>query len=464
MIWKKALVLTLAATLVTTGCGKQTTAAQEKKILVRTAHPATAELTQTAAYTGRILPDEAAYIVGKGSGTVEEIFFEVGDRVEADAVLFQLDTSDALIEYNGAKVAYDAAMQQVQSSLNGAANAQTELQLKSAVTQAENALLAAKVSTDDLTTDNVNYSKFRAARSAYNKALREWEAAEKEGKPAAEREALYKTLAKRQQEYDDVVDDFGLPAGHYQAVSALERAYDGYDSAVEAYEIYQKQGRPEQLEGLELQRKAAELQFEGAQKKLDYMAVRSPIAGVVEAVNVQKNTMYSPSQGVAYVVSNPDLLTVVFSVSADVAANMQAGDAVTVEHGQRSFSAKVFEIGNAVNQQTGLFQIKAMLDEGAALPSGVAVKLIAITDKAENALTIPTAAIYYDAGASYVYIHSADGKAVKTPITLGIVTNQSAEVTAGLTAADEVITTWHPNLIDGVIVTVKGETPAADPA
>ena len=47
-----------------------------------------------------------------------------------------------------------------------------------------------------------------------------------------------------------------------------------------------------------------------------------------------------------------------------------------MERGNASYTGNITEIGVAVNQQTGLFQIKAAVNaDGSALPSGVSVKL-----------------------------------------------------------------------------------------
>ncbi len=49
-----------------------------------------------------------------------------------------------------------------------------------------------------------------------------------------------------------------------------------------------------------------------------------------------------------------------------------------------------------------------------------------------------------------------DGKAVQTFIELGITTSKSAEVRSGLDGSAQIITTWHPDLADGVAVSLKG--------
>lgn len=94
------------------------------------------------------------------------------------------------------------------------------------------------------------------------------------------------------------------------------------------------------------------------------------------------------------------------------------GQEVTVERGTTSYAGSITEIGVAVNQQTGLFQIKAAVNaNGSDLPSGVSVKLTTDTYHTnDSAVLIPYDAVYYDNTGSYVYL-SVDGKAVKTYVT-----------------------------------------------
>ena len=125
-----------------------------------------------------------------------------------------------------------------------------------------------------------------------------------------------------------------------------------------------------------------------------------------------------------------------------------------------SYAGSITEIGVAVNQQTGLFQIKAAVNaNGSDLPSGVSVKLTTDTYHTnDSAVLIPYDAVYYDNIGSYVYL-SVDGKAVKTYVTTDLFDATQISVTEGIQPGDTVITSWSPKLMNGVEVTapVKAE-------
>ena len=68
--------------------------------------------------------------------------------------------------------------------------------------------------------------------------------------------------------------------------------------------------------------------------------------------------------------------------------------------------------------------------------------------RSSGAILIPSDAVYFDEGNAYVYV-ARDGAAVRTEVTVGLYTADTIAVTAGLTAGDEVITTWSAGLKDG---------------
>ena len=93
-----------------------------------------------------------------------------------------------------------------------------------------------------------------------------------------------------------------------------------------------------------------------------------------------------------------------------------------------------------VDAATGLFKVKAVINEAQSLPDGLAVELTTTAYRSSGAILIPSDAVYFDEGNAYVYV-ARDGAAVRTEVTVGLYTADTIAVTAGLTAGDEVITT-----------------------
>ncbi|MBP0963098.1 MAG: efflux RND transporter periplasmic adaptor subunit, partial [Oscillospiraceae bacterium] len=73
---------------------------------------------------------------------------------------------------------------------------------------------------------------------------------------------------------------------------------------------------------------------------------------------------------------------------------------------------------------------------------------------AEGVLTLPVDCVRFEDNRAYIYLEK-EGFAQKTFVTLGMTDEAVYEITSGLTAADRVISTWHPNLTDGAAVAVQ---------
>ena len=292
--------------------------------------------------------------------------------------------------------------------------------------------------------DDFDMSGFKKARNRYRAASKAYDM-----NPCKE---TMDELKAAETSYDNFIDDY-----HNFNVYALklETAYDSYMTAVESYEIYKSIQKSENTASFDISRQQAKLQYDSMLQTMDNLKVYAPISGVIEAKNVTVNGTYAPSLA-SYVVSNKDIMTVTFAVSGDVVSEMSIGDKVTVENGNKKYNAEITEIGSMVNAASGLFTVEARLTEDANILSGVTVKLTAITAKSENAVVIPVSTVYYDNGDAYVYV-AKDGVAVATPVTVGIISGDSAEIIEGLSESDSVITSWSAKLDDGVAVEVSEE-------
>lgn len=431
------------------GCNETTVAVSEASaIRVHTEVPVRESISQKADFTGRVMPDDLVAVFGKSAGTVQKTYFEVGDTVREGQLLFELDPTDYQIALGQAKVGYELALKGIESAESGSGNELTELEYQTRINAAQNAYESLRATLEVATEEDFSMSGFKRARKKYTDALEAWK--------NNNTDETYNALVAAERDYNIELDQYGRRSQLNELYVAFENAYDNYEAALKAYDIYKGITTGEQNEAFDLQRQQAQLAYESAQQALDNLKVYAPISGVIEQKNVSANGQYSPAAGAGYVVSNKDVLMVNFSVSSDIAAAMSIGDEVIVEHGQQRYSAAITEISTMIDAASGLFPIKARLPEGANMLSGVSVKLTAITAKSPDSLIIPLSAIYYDSGAGYVYT-VVDGVAVKTPVEVGIISNDRAEIVSGLDAAARIITTWNPNLADGTAVEVSEE-------
>ena len=210
---------------------------------------------------------------------------------------------------------------------------------------------------------------------------------------------------------------------------------------------------------------SARVGVESAQYQLSLYNLTSPISGVVEAVNVTENN-FAASGTAAFVISNGSNKTVTFYVTDSVRQTLTPGQAVTVDYNGQTYEGAITEIGGVVDAQVGQFQVKAVIDGAQDLPDGLSVELTTTAHQANGAVLIPSDAMFFEDGISYVYVVQ-DGKAVRTDVTIGLYTADQIAVTAGLNPGDEVITTWSSSLRDGVDVrraSAEEESTPADSA
>ena len=255
-----------------------------------------------------------------------------------------------------------------------------------------------------------------------------------------------------------------------QAVTArdtTEKTIDFYEDNLQdaqvTYGIANGQAYQDSAAALATQMQAADVGIKSANLQLEYYSPTSPISGTVVSRSVEQYGLAQPGYA-AFVISNQDAMNVTFSVSEQVRANLYVGMPVTLEKNGNIFTGTVMEIGEAADAQSGgLFVIKAVTEAGGdQLISGTAVKLTVDTFRTDNAVLIPYDAVHFESEQAYVFVVTEEDTAVRTPVTLGLMSEDMVEVTEGLSAGDRLVATWSTQLEDGVKVRVIGAQTAPE--
>lgn len=202
----------------------------------------------------------------------------------------------------------------------------------------------------------------------------------------------------------------------------------------------------------------ARLQYENAKIaykiQMESSQVTAPIAGRVESFNISVHDMVSP-QTTLCVISGEGGKSLTFYVSERIVGGLKVGDSIRVEKNGTEHSAAITEVSTMIDQASGLFKVKASIPDGDTLATGTSVKLYVIAQRAENVLTVPVDSIYYEGGNPYIYTY-ADGSLKKNAVTVGLSDNEYSEIPSGITANDQVVTTWSSELYEGSKVTLAG--------
>ena len=201
----------------------------------------------------------------------------------------------------------------------------------------------------------------------------------------------------------------------------------------------------------------AKLAYTAAKTQYDiqksYSVIKAPIAGTVEKVGIEVHNIVSP-QVEAFIVTADGGLTAKFGITSDSKEVLNVGDEVTLKATGGDVKAHISEISNTISATTGLYDVKAGIDEGANLSVNSKVKVSLIDKQAQGVKVIPISAVNFSKEKPYIYLYK-DGKAVKTEVEIGIYDSDFAELKSELGAEDEVITTWSSELYDGAEVAKK---------
>lgn len=384
------ILLCLSLCLSLAGCGTEEAPVMDTTVTVETAAVETGDLSSQSTYIGTISAEGTASVIAQVSGTVEEIAVSVGDTVEAGTLLCRFDDESARIALQSAQAAYQSALAGYGGTEDGSLTVLEE--------------------------------QVRLAQDNYEdtQALFEIGAASQ-----AEVDQAYQTLLSAQ-------------AGLESARAALSAAQAGVEQA--------QAGAESARAGVD----SAQVGISSAEYQLSLYNLTTPISGVVEAVNVTENNFTSAGTA-AFVISNGNNKTVTFYVTEQVRKGLELGQPVTVAYNGNTYEGGITEISGVVDAAVGQFEVEAVIDGAQDLPDGLAVELTTTAYQADDALLIPSDALYFENGEAYVYLMQ-DGAAVRANVEIGLYTADTIAVTGGLSQGDQVIVSWSASLRDGAPV------------
>jgi len=185
-----------------------------------------------------------------------------------------------------------------------------------------------------------------------------------------------------------------------------------------------------------LERDRQSLVVAGLKHRVDELAVRSPVDGMVA-------NLAQPEK--SRVAENTPLLTVVdlkaleieFQVAESYAGDIKPGMMTQIAIGGRTLEGTVTAISPEVRQSEVIGRVKFNSDEQRGLRQNERASVRILLDERDNVLQFERGALI-DEGTRAVYVVQGD-HAVRTPVELGAASVSSIEVIRGLKPGDNVI-------------------------
>jgi membrane fusion protein (multidrug efflux system) len=209
---------------------------------------------------------------------------------------------------------------------------------------------------------------------------------------------------------------------------------------------------------------SAQASLDMAKLQLSYTNITAPISGVVAQRMIKAGNLVALNAPVFRVV-NTSHLEGVLNVPERETGRLKAGlpvrmavDAVS----GKFFEGKVDRISPVVDAGSGTFRVVCAFDNAVELRPGMFGRMQIVYDQRADVLTLPRTALLEDEGESAVYI-VRDKKAVRTPVQLGYMDGELAEVRSGLRLGDQVITAGKVAVRDGTLVEIIKPVAAAAP-
>lgn len=533
---KKALGITagaIAAVLLAGGGGMYALTSGSSDIQLTASDVTTTakeDLISSVSATGTVSAEREISLTSSLTGPIQSLDAKVGDRVEAQQLLGRMDTTETERELEAQRTSQEAGkleavhqiedaqlqLRQLQDSLDQGLNPEVN-SAQSAVNSAQTEYAEAQRKLDDALAAKGDRPEVAEARAAVEQARSGVRDAESKSFQSAlasigtatedpsgintasaflsyldSDEAVQdseRQLKESEESYGRVLrgidrelgDQQRATAASYQAVSDAERALQASNLAIEQQISSQSQAVNHAVES------AASASANNAKEngpleyRLSQADLRSPLAGVVTAVNGQAG---APAEGPILTVADDSSLLVKSTVKEGDIARIKVGDEVSFtspSSPSKEYKGKVTFISPTAEQpevdpsaggsgkpsgsSKPEFPVHIRVDgnrEGLRLGSTTKVKII--TKKDKNAITVPLSAIFEDGGKKNVLVID-NGTIQAREVKVASESDFSAAISSGLKEGETVISQadTHKDMV-GMTASVDGSDDAEENA
>ncbi len=249
------------------------------------------------------------------------------------------------------------------------------------------------------------------------------------------------------------LDDVQLRAEEERAKAILEQRKVTYDRVKTITD--EGIGTAQSLDDAAAALKVAEAELALIRARLQKTRIVAPFAGIVGARKVSPGAFVragSPITELAQVAR----LRINFSAPERYYSSLQRGAEVkvsTTAYPGYELIGRVDVIEPVVDQSTRRTKIVARIDNpGGKFRPGMSANVTVVLSERENALVIPSEAVFVEGNQALVFAIQADSTVARTPVELGTRLRDRVEVLNGLAAGARVVRAGHQKLFPGAKV------------
>lgn len=416
-----------------------------------TGKASTGTIVSSVSISGSVASSSVDELSFATSGTVTAVNVAVGDKVTAGQVLATVDDAGLKVQLDVAQANLTAA--QARLSLDQAGpTAATIASARDSISQARLQLSTARTSlSDTIAQNNQSIAQATATLAAARTAL----ATDSTTLPAGDPQ-----LAKDQQAVDAATTS--LSATELKATLSLHQAQAQVSSASLNVTTAEHNYAAKIVPATDAQIASDKAAVAQAQQALTTLqatgaTITSPIAGTVTAVAVKvgqtvsgpsSNASSSSSSSTTGQIEVMDLanLQIAGQASETDIAKLKMGQAATITAtalGANTVVGKVCQLSIVGTQISGVtsFGVTVCLDgSSTALLVGMSATAAVVTDRADNAILVPSLAVKTVGGQQVVTVLGTDGKTqTNVPVTVGLSNGSETQILTGLTGSETVV-------------------------
>lgn len=182
-----------------------------------------------------------------------------------------------------------------------------------------------------------------------------------------------------------------------------------------------------------------------AEANLARTAINAPFDGVIAQRLAEPGANVTAQTPLFVVVARGAQVQVTLRDSDAAAIKQGTPVEVTTPDSRTPVAGRVLSVAPVGDVRAHTLEVRVSVENGAAMRPGTLAQVRLITGEKPDALAVPTEAIALHEAGPHVWV-VADGKAQARPVTLGIASHSTTEVTKGLQSGDVVIVRGHHSL------------------